>query len=355
VADGWNENHYAVVVAIQRYPGLRDLWHVRRDAESMITWFRSRAGGNIPRDNVVEVMADPHSEESFTVKTAQPTHDQVDDALGFVNRAMRQKLEADPKAWQSSRLYLYASGHGIAPGNGTAAVLMANVDGDPYTMNYGRNIELSLYRAYYEGCGTFQEVLLFADCCRDREFTAQGQGPGWMVCPAHFGSSNIAVGLASTYGEPAFEPTEDDDGHGYFTRALIDGLSGGATNLAGDVTTTSLGEYLGRAVPILTADKQRPQHPSMPVDAAKRIVIRPGPLPKPRRTVTIHFPAGYAGDVDLIFDQRPTGDRWRAALGPWTIELDEGLYQLRAVDGNPLPFAEDGKIEVIARDRDVRL
>lgn len=355
MTDGWNENHYAVIVAIQRYPGLRDLRHVRRDAESMITWLRSRAGGNIPRDNVVDVMADPHSEADFTVETAQPTHDQVDDALGFVNRAMRQKLEADPHVWNSSRLYLYASGHGIAPGPGTGAVLMANVDGDPYIMSYGRNIELSLYRAYYEGCGTFQEILLFADCCRDREFTAPGQGPGWLFCPTHFGSSNITLGLATTYGEPAFEPTEDDDGHGYFTRALIDGLSGGAPDLAGDITTTSLGEYVGRAVPVLTEGKRRPQHPSMPVDAAKPIVICPGPLPKPRRTVTIHFPAGYASEVELSFDQRPTGDRWRAALGPWTIELDEGLYRVRPIDGIPVPFAEGGKIDVIAMDRNVRL
>lgn len=356
--DGWNEHHYAVVVGIDRYPGLSDLRHAKRDAEHMVTWLRSREGGNLPEDNVFEVMADPAVEPGFTVETAVPTETHVDDKLGTVNKRMREKLDADPAAWESSRLYIYASAHGVAPGAGVAAVLMANVDSDPHIMSFGRNIELSLYETWYRACGVFREVVLLADCCRDREFTASGNGPPWLSCAEPYAPSNTALGLATTYGTLAFEPEEDDDGHGYFTRAMVDGLTGGAADpMTGEVTTTSLGEYIRRAVPVLTDGKRYRQQPSMLSDAANPIALRAGrgPLEPPRRTTTIHFPRGFAGEVELLAGRSATGDRWRAEGGPWTIELDEGIYRVRPSDGSSTPFAEDGIFDVIAKDRIVRL
>lgn len=356
--DQGNENHYAVVVGIDRYPGVRDLRHARRDAEAIVTWLRSRDGGHVPATNVKEVMADPASETGFTVETAEPTHVQVDDALTFVNREIRKKVAEDPASWESSRLYFYASGHGIAPGSGIAAVLMANVDADPLLPTFGNNVELTLYEDWYRACGPFREVLLFADCCRDRDFTAKGHGPPWNLCTEAYGAANTGLGLGTTFGSPAFEPKEGDDGHGYFTQALIDGLRGGAADpLTGKITTTSLGEYVARAVPVLTENKRYPQVPTMPFDIAKPIVLRPpiGALAPIRRRVTIEFPAGYAGEVGLVLGRTPTGDRWRADDGPWQIELDEGIYKVQPSNGAPVQFRENGIFDVIAKDRDVKL
>lgn len=303
-------------------------------------------------------MAQEADEPNFTIATAVPTEAQVEDALGTLNKRIRQAVEVDPKAWDSSRLYLYASGHGVAPGAGIAAVLMANVDADPQIGSYGRNIELSLYETWYRECGLFREVVLLADCCRDRNFAATGNGPPWERCTNPFSASNIALGLATTYGTPAYEPTKDDDGHGYFTQAMLDGLSGGAANpMTGEVTTTSLGEYIGRAVPVLTKGKRYTQVPSVLSDTANPIVLRPAgdPLPPPRRTMTIHFPAGFTDEVALDGDRALPTDRWRAGDGPWHKPLDEGIYRVRPADGSPAQFANRGIFDVIGKDRDVHL
>src|SRR5262249_49474385 len=155
---------------------------------------------------------------------AFPTARYVNDALGDVTGDVKLHVRADPASFPRSRLYLYASGHGIAPANGTGAVLMA--DADAAEDSFGYNIEISLYSAWYVACGWFSEVVIFADCCRDRMFTAPGMGPPWSACPNPFGPTNVCTGFATTFATSAFEPLEPadvknlDQARGYFTRAL---------------------------------------------------------------------------------------------------------------------------------------
>jgi hypothetical protein len=52
-----NDHHYAVVVGINRYPGLSDLTGARADAEAFAQWLEDGDGGALPAANIRRVMA----------------------------------------------------------------------------------------------------------------------------------------------------------------------------------------------------------------------------------------------------------------------------------------------------------
>ena len=309
------------------------------------------------------VMADQADEVSFSDPiSSRPTLREVNAALIAVNKAVRLRVKEHRADWDASRLYLYASGHGIAPEDGAAAVLMADADADPMVESYGNSIEISKYTQWYVGCGFFKEVVVFADCCRDRRYTAPGTGPPMARCPEPYGPTNCAIGFATTYATSAYEPTDVQDldrARGYFTRGLLDGLAGGAATPTGEITSVSLADYIAASVQAQTEGKSFKQQPSMPVDAARPIVFRAAGTPAHRhtRTVTLAFPAGYKGRVSLISGQdlSETGQTWTAADGPWSIPLEEGLYSVRPDDPVEGGFANGGLFRVIAKDADVQL
>ena len=358
-----NPAHYAVVIGINRYPGIRDLQLAKHDAEDFRAWLLAADGGGLPEENVRVVMADQADEAGFADPiSSRPTLREVNAALIAVTKAVRLRVKEQRADWDSSRLYVYASGHGIAPEDGAAAVLMADADADPMVESYGNSIEISKYTQWYVGCGFFKEVVVFADCCRDRRYTAPGTGPPMARCPEPYGPTNCAIGFATTYATSAYEPTDVQDldqARGYFTRGLLDGLTGGAATPTGEITTVSLADYIAASVQAQTEGKPFKQQPSMPVDAARPIVFRAAGTPAPHhtRTVTLAFPAGYEGRVSLISgrDLSETGDSWTAADGPWRIALEEGFYSVRADDPVAGGFARGGLFRVIAKDADVQL
>jgi hypothetical protein len=356
-----NDLHFAVVIGINRYPGYRDLQHAKRDAEDVFTWLRSTAGGNLPEGNVTCVIPTEDDEAGFAAPSdAWPTTQLVQHALEEFNRRVGEHVDERPEDWDRTRLYLYASGHGLAPDGGVAAVLMADVDASPHVESFGRNIEISFYETWYRSVGLFKEVVFLADCCRGRDVDARGAHPPWNTSSRARGRVTTAMGLATTFDALAFEDAAElgDAGRGFFTRALIEGLRGGAADPStGEITTTSLGLYVALALPVICEGERRPQESSWPVDVAHPIVLRPAtPDHKPlERQVTIRFPEGFAGDVELTgaADHGPHD----ASIGPWALSLQEGLYKAQLAGGgapNP-PFREDGKFGVYAKDRNVQL
>jgi uncharacterized caspase-like protein len=357
-----NDLHYAVVVGINRYPGIRDLKLARRDATEFRRWLVSPDGGGLPRKNVKSIAARPSDERSFTSsREAWPTARYVNDALEDLNEAVKARVRANPASFARSRLYVYASGHGIAPANGTGAVLMADADVARDALGY--NIELSLYSGWYVACGLFREVVIFADCCRDRIVAAPGMGPPWTMCQNPYGPTKTALGFATTFATSAFEPTDVknlDAARGYFTQALLDGLWGGAADPGtGELNTNHLANYVSQSVQALTEKKRFTQQPNMVSDPGNPIVFRAAgsPIPhQPRRRVTLRFPQAFQGRVTLHRGNLSTGKSWSARRGAWKIELDEGLYSaVPAGRAGRVLFKEEGLFRVLAKDCDVQL
>jgi uncharacterized caspase-like protein len=356
-----NEHHYAVVVGINRYPGIRDLNAARRDAADFANWLRDPSGGDLPDDDehIIEVAASADDEVLDSPSRAVPNQSEIDEKLYRVNLRV-QALWQQPEQWQRSRLYLFLAGHGGAPEGGKAALLTA--DANPGLL--GRHIEVMTYAAYYQRCAYFREVIILADCCRNRFANVTAHPPGLTGCPTTRGQVGLLLGYATAFNDPAYEQTEaeagDDGRRGYFSKALLHALNGAAADPAtGEITSRTLEVPVQQAVRALSAGRPEPQDAMIVVESPWPIVFRPAGTPpgRPRHWVTLRFRAGQDTPVRLQNGfGRPLGE-WDPAQGPWTIQLEEGLYEVVPAQGptEPNPFAEGGRFKVFGRDSDVEL
>ncbi len=352
-----NDLHYAVVVGINRYPGLdSSLKFARSDANAFKRWLVDPHGGGLPHDNVASVVVTKAVEEGFKdADHAEPSQRDVVSALTKINAKSKKDIADDVEKWLQSRLYLYLSGHGIAPQGGKAALLTADASLD----SMGFNIDLGLYADWYEACAIFHEIVFLGDCCRDIRRDATSSVP-FNSCTNQKNPVVRMVSFATTLGDPAFEPTAGEGdpnlGRGYFTQALLAGLRGDAVNGDGRIDSTSLGNYLRQTVQNLTKDRVRTQDATMDSDPGQPIVFRAAPA-APTWQVTIDFPAGFTASVELLGPSLLVLQQWDASKGPLTATLERGFYGVRPVgakDGAGV-FAGGGLFMVAAEDVHVQL
>jgi hypothetical protein len=345
-----NEFHFGVVVGIDLYPGMpnRDLKSARDDANEFANWLRDPDGGHVPKGNVETIVeAGPfHGADN-----AEPTREAVNKAFQRIHTRAREVFGQNPTRWNESRLYVYFSGHGLAPDPSEVAVLMANAtDQEPY------NIPCFLYLTYYEKNQDFHEIVIFSDCCRSLKKETPVAGPPFMPNPKTYGFVVSALGYATQYNRPAYEP-EDTSSRGFYTRALLDGLRGDAEDptCPGEINSTSLQLYLSARVTAMTKGKKYPQVPTMRADPAAKIVFRQG-AKRTLHQVTIVFPQNFHGTVKLIDGSRRTLDTHSVTGQPWQRSLTDGLYKVQVKLGDaPFGFKNDGMFEVLGSDTNVQL
>jgi hypothetical protein len=353
-----NPLHFGLVVGIWRYPGgYAELQGPRNDAMAFARWLVDPDGGGLPEENVALCLS-PRSGE-MTLRTAEPTKVDIDLALGELRHRARDAFKALPEgeradAPASARLYVFVAGHGVMPDGGSAALLdaVARPGGTSH-------LDLGKYAQWLERDGTFGEVVLFADCCRNYEPLVEARGPD-LDKAAQLGVRVFQLlGYATTAGTLSREDTArydpeipPDERRGYFSRALVEGLQGAAVHPAlGHVTPQRLHEYVRSKVRERTA--HRPPHQRQDVDTVVNLAheMTFGPKrPVVRYAVTLHFPPEVTMDVELV---APDGSRmgWNAGDGPWRVRLYDGLWRVEPGQG----LADDGAFAVTGADRDVHL
>src|SRR5262249_34988766 len=142
------------------------------------------------------------------------------------------------------RLYIFLAGHGIEPrGNVGAALLTAEAAVGRFQLHIcGKSYADWFYNAAY-----FDEILLFMDCCRDNAWTTTAN-----LVPADPkyvdpGDRKYFYAFATKWSRRSRERKFEDDGqyHGIFTKALLEGLYGAASDPdTNSITAFSLQEYL---------------------------------------------------------------------------------------------------------------
>ena len=193
-----NDLHFAVVVGIDLYPGIRNLNSARGDAQAFGNWLIDPGGGALPGGNVQLILEQGPFD---TPENARPTRDAVNRAFKTIHGMARPIFKADPTKWLKSRLYVYFSGHGLAPEPSEVAVLMADAtDGE-----LGNNIPCALYLKYYEKSQDFHEVVMFSDCCRSEKVDAPLLGPPFTPDKKNYGVVVSALGFATQYKSVAYE------------------------------------------------------------------------------------------------------------------------------------------------------
>jgi hypothetical protein len=354
-----NEMHYGLVVGINRYPGIRDLRGNARDlraassdADDFERWLLEPTGGNLPAANIAVVRQD--SREFTGPDNAEPTRTVVNRELGKLIAAFKTRLKEDPMRWEQSRLYVYVSGHGIATDAREAALLMANATPDAG----GESVAARRYLEYFQDTQLFRELVFFADCCRTERINARLEGPPWNFVRSNYGPVSAVLGFATEFGELAYEPTAEevpnaDEARGYFTKALLEGLQGGAAE-HGWVNSASLEKFVRDRVPQLTAKKKPPQEAPFIVQVKEP--IRFCRAEEPSWLITIEFPDGFTGTVELFRNAEQLLGRWDVAQGPWRISLPKSSYEVRlagAEDGTY--WKGDGLFRVMGEPRSIRL
>ncbi|HEV2975105.1 MAG TPA: caspase family protein [Solirubrobacteraceae bacterium] len=329
-----NDLHFAVVVGIDRYPSLTnadDLTCARSDAERFHEWLVSPSGGAVPKKNTV-LLQDPT--RLTTRRAAYPTQRDINDALDQWKAAIGASVSPQSPAWRRSRIYIYLAGHGYAPPDGVAALLLA----DAADNQLGYHIEIKRYVDWLVSCALFREVLVFSDCCRRQyDNAAVASPPPFATCNGAGGVEVFAmVGYATRIGEDALEPNEPvdaDDARGVFTAAILDGLTGGAASESGEVTSASLAGYVRSSVETRTKGAPAPQKVEFPGDLSQELVVCRAPS-APRRSVTLHFPGSASGVAEI-----KTSPRFQVVEnhvldgGAWTVGLPDGYYELAPAAG----------------------
>lgn len=238
--------------------------------------------------------------------------------------------------------------------DGRGALLFANFDPDP-DGGYAEYLDLGKYNELYEKYTPFSEVLLLADCCRERK-----EGMPIVSSLPFFGkvrgATKRVLGYATQYSRMAgADISVKSQARGFFTKALLEGLEGKADcdPRTGIIDSDQLRKYIRKRVPQLAAAvgyKQRADFtPSeIPISLARRDV--------PKFEVTVRLPDGWRGDVALVtqpegaeitvIDKRTVtteqatfvtakgiyyfvgGDIPRWSLEGSSIELESALFQL---------------------------
>lgn len=221
-----SEDH-AIIVGVGRYrdKALRALPGARTDAGRFYRWLTSPAGGDVPASNVW-LFPDDGREVDATL-----------DELQAAFRALCKRGERKVKIGR--RLYVYLSGHGIAQNMEEASLLAA--DGGP--LDWSRHIPGEAYAQWFQYSAYFEQVVLFADCCR----TARRDVPlqAFPLPAVHSASQQEVLmvrGFAAPYGQEALERRDGQD-YGVFTRALLEALER-AYDSKGKITALSIQEFL---------------------------------------------------------------------------------------------------------------
>ncbi|MER7667009.1 caspase family protein [Kitasatospora sp. NPDC096128] len=165
---------------------------------------------------------------------------------------------------RDSDLLFYFAGHGIQTAWGADLVTQ---DATRHSFGVSMNDLITLAND-----SPARSVTLLLDCCFGGD---AGNSPGHQAAAVaetfRLNRSTLRENVTVLAASRATEASEEVDGHGAFTRVLLDGLAGGATDHLGNVTALSLYSFTSAA---FDAFQQRP---TLKTHMTEPVVLRIGP------------------------------------------------------------------------------
>lgn len=225
--------HYALLVAINLYPGLSNLAGPENDAEAFAQWLTSADGGGLDPTHVVVIKSSDFNPATDPYD-ANPTDTHIKKALnGWLkqNGCWRDRV--------GERLYLFFAGHGFTAGSLEDPALFTartQLDDREYiaALHYARKIAAA---------GFFDEIILIMDCCQDVLRSTTITEPNWSPPDRQ---ADARVRMMTAFGAPrgqkAFEedPAAGQKVHGYFSRVFLDALRQADADAEGWVTARAV-------------------------------------------------------------------------------------------------------------------
>lgn len=246
-----NRAHFGLVIGIDSYSSAQfnTLRGASADAGRFYEWLRDAGGGGLPKENVA-LLTKPRSEPERHPDAKEATWSSV-----RMQIAEWKKLSNDMQQSIGTRLYIYLAGHGYNDRDNLDNVHLVL---DAYDSSVADSFPGTACGSWFQVKALFDEILLIMDCCRDRELSLN-------PTPLTFGTEDpvpgrngskvrILFSYGAEYGRKSRERKLDDQPQvqGVFTKALLEGLKGGAREAGSDrITCRSLTAYLHARVPEL--------------------------------------------------------------------------------------------------------
>lgn len=348
----------AIIVGIRDYPDesfrQRQLRGPVNDARAFYEWVTSPDGGQVPEKRVTLIVSEYNGPEETCPESlrtpvpgeaadAEPTWHKVDRAFDELRKACRGKRHG-------RRLYLYFSGHGLSIRRGHCGVYCADA-----TRAETRYFACTTQVDWLIDAGAFAEILMFADCCRNRLRTAT-DFPFTEPIRGEPRKVKAVFLMAAQDGLAAKEKQFEGKTHGVFTWALLKALNGAAADEHGKITAQRLVTYVATSMPNYLSPDEREDadvstypepvfHPPWPppdfeiatarrkpegwIDRA-RLFVNPKPV---RFKATIRTGRFAGASLEIRGPEFGTiAEATPAAPDPWIVDLEAGLYLIRKRD-----------------------
>ena len=240
---------FAVVIGISHYAKsngqINDLRYADRDAQAMLDFLKSPAGGGLAEEDTLVLLNDAATTES-------------------IRHALFSFLT---KPQEQDTVVIYIAGHGAPDPLDPRNLYLITADTKPDDMG-GTAFPMWQIQDVFDRILKAKRVLTFADTCHSYGFSGLRAGPGQkhannlvnQYLQRYASKGQRAVITASDISESSFEDAKWGDGHGVFTYFLLQGLQGKAdANHDGVVTAGELFAYLQQSVRQATDGKQNPR------------------------------------------------------------------------------------------------
>jgi uncharacterized caspase-like protein len=240
---------FAVVIGISHYAKsngqINDLRYADRDAQSMLDFLKSPAGGGLAEEDTLLLLNDAATTES-------------------IRHALFSFLT---KPQEQDTVVIYIAGHGAPDPLDPRNLYLITADTKPDDMG-GTAFPMWQIQDVFDRILKAKRVLTFADTCHSYGFSGLRAGAGQkhannlvnQYLQRYASKGQRAVITASDISESSFEDAKWGDGHGVFTYFLLQGLQGKAdANHDGVVTAGELFAYLQQSVRQATDGKQNPR------------------------------------------------------------------------------------------------
>lgn len=331
-----NVEDWALVVGITSYPdfpGLNPLKGAEADAMDFYSWVTAEDGGDIP-DKQAKLLVT----SQFIPHGNGPAPSKV-----MLDEWLQNLLRHNGGGRAGRRLYLFYSGHGFAPDTDQVACLTAEA-----TELFISHIHGDGWATDFYNLGKFDEVVLFADCCRTTITQAPLMGTGVSKI---FNKSGIRqrkrfYGLAAPVTQAAMQTLDKNSKpRGVFTLALMDGLRGkAADNSTGVVGSTNLENFLNNYtsdyLPERLRNNQNQVDPEIenPCKDDNQIVFCHTSADQNMVPIKVNFPTDLADGTKVnIFNANPFKLVAKASVinNACDLELPCGHFATIVGDGDP--------------------
>lgn len=228
-------DHFAILVAITRYPGISSLQGPENDALAFREWLLDPDGGDMPDENIYLLCSSDY-QAAPNPYDESPTETQFKKIL---NGLLKDTSQSDQwKERVGERLYLFFAGHGFTAGAlPNPALFTAQAQ-----QNDPAHIAALQYAARIQNAAFFDEIVLVFDCCQDVLFSTPVPDTLWSAPnrPQRAAAVKFMPALAAPRGRQSFEDIDHSPVHGYFSSVFIDALKTAAADPIGRVTARAV-------------------------------------------------------------------------------------------------------------------